>query len=138
MRPNPSSLLFRRDRVLREVGAWDCARTGADSEFNARLELVFGSQSVRKIRQVLALGSHRPDSLMCSTDTGYAATGASPQRLAYWEAWSHWHLLTLSEGKLPFITPDVKANAQQRAFALNGNAESLRVPAEDVRIALDF
>ncbi|VFM99305.1 MAG: Glycosyl transferase family 2 [Candidatus Kentron sp. G] len=63
MRLNPSSPLFRRERVLQEAGAWDCVRTGADSEFLARLRVVFGPRAIKKIGQPLTLGGHRPDSL---------------------------------------------------------------------------
>lgn len=39
-RLNPSSLLFRRADVLQKAGVWDCVKTGADSEFIARLKLI--------------------------------------------------------------------------------------------------
>lgn len=128
-RLNPSSLLFRRERVLREAGAWDCVRTGADSEFLARLKLVFGAKAVKKIPQPLALGSHRPDSLMTAPATGYTEAGMSPQRLAYWEAWNRWHIETLAARRQPFIPADPCAAARLRPFDV---PDALRVPAEDV------
>lgn len=106
-RLNPSSPLFRRERVLREAGAWDCVRTGADSEFLARLKLVFGVKAVRKINQPLTIGSHRDGSLMTATGTGYPQTGISPVRQAYWESWSKWHIDMLSVGRLPYIDPSI-------------------------------
>ena len=114
-RLNPSSPLFRRERVLREVGAWDCVRTGDDSEFLARMKLVFGDKAVRKINQPLTLGSHRNGSLMTAIETGYLPTGISPVRQAYWESWSKWHIDMLSEGKLPYIDPSI-FTASKRPF----------------------
>lgn len=133
-RLNPSSLLFRRERVLREAGAWDCVRTGADSEFLARLKLVFGDKAVRKVAQPLTLGSHRPDSLMNAPDTGYSPTGLSPQRLAYWEAWNRWHIDTLARGRKPFMPADVLTAVKQRPFDV---PEELRVRPEDVQACLE-
>lgn len=123
-RLNPSSPLFRRGRVLKEMGAWDCVRTGADSEFLARLKLVFGPKAVRKLREPLALGSHRPDSLMTAASTGFSESGLSPQRLAYWEAWTRWHIETLAAGRKPFLPADVAAAVRQRPFEV---PEGLRV-----------
>ncbi|MEI7826040.1 MAG: glycosyltransferase family 2 protein [Chlorobiaceae bacterium] len=112
-RLNPSSPLFRRKEVLETTGAWDCVRTGADSEFIARLKLVFGRKAVLKIRQPLAFGSHRPGSLMTSPETGYSSTGISPSRLAYWEAWTHWHIAELRAKR----KPRMPGLMEERAFS---------------------
>lgn len=112
-RLNPSSPLFRRREVLDVSGAWDCVRTGADSEFAARLKLVFGRNAVLRLRQPLAFGAHRPGSLMTSPETGYSSTGISPSRLAYWEAWTYWHIDTLRGGRKPQMPPGL---LQQRPF----------------------
>lgn len=117
MRINPSSPLFRREKVMRDAGIWDCVRTGADSEFLARLRVVFGKHAIKRIVQPLALGSHRVDSLMTAHSTGYSEMGVSPQRLAYWEAWNAWHVRELRSGRTPFIPPDILAN---RRFEVPG------------------
>ncbi|WP_227105612.1 glycosyltransferase family 2 protein [Chromobacterium rhizoryzae] len=117
MRLNPASPLFRRERVLYATGPWDCVRTGADSEFLARLRVVFGTKAIKKIRQPLTLGCHRPNSLMTASDTGYSDTAISPQRLAYWEAWSNWHLEMLSRKQVPRINADIITALQQRPFS---------------------
>lgn len=116
MRLNPASPLFRRELVLRETGPWDCVRTGADSEFLARLHVVFGPKAIKKIRQPLTLGSHRPDSLMTAVNTGYSEIGISPHRQSYWEAWSHWHIKMLAKGAVPRIHPDIRTATQIRLF----------------------
>lgn len=46
MFPNMSSLMFRREPVMKEIGYWDCVRFGADGEFKRRLKLVFGEEAV--------------------------------------------------------------------------------------------
>jgi glycosyltransferase involved in cell wall biosynthesis len=130
MRINPSSLLFRRKQVLQEAGAWDCVRTGADSEFLARLRVVFGSKAICKIKKPLALGSHRADSLMTAANTGHSDAQFSPQRLAYWEAWSHWHIDTLRNNKRPFISTDPMAISSSRPFDA---PPEIQVNVDDVR-----
>lgn len=101
LRLNPASPLFRRTEVERATGVWDAVRTGADSEFLARLRLVFGADAVRGVSLPLTFGAHRADSLMTAAATGYSATGHSPVRQAYWEAWTHWHIATLRAGQTP-------------------------------------
>lgn len=117
MRLNPSSPLFRRTQVLQKMGGWDCVRTGADSEFHARLNLVFGKKAIKRIKKPLALGSHRAGSLMTADETGYSNAGVSSQRLAYWQAWSSWHLDCLREGKLAFISMNLMDVARHRMFS---------------------
>jgi len=117
MRLNPASPLFRREPVLQRMGAWDCVRTGADSEFYARLCLVFGRDAVKRIRKPLTLGAHRVGSLMTARATGYAENGLAPQRLAYWEAWNGWHVACLRRGELPCIPRNLMAWTQNRPFA---------------------
>lgn len=132
MRLNPSSPLFRRELVLQRMGAWDCVRTGADSEFHARLRLVFGKDSVKRIAKPLALGSHRLGSLMTAEDTGYSDTGISPQRLAYWEAWAGWHLDCLRRGMLPRLPLDLVGLSESRLFDA---PKEICVTPEQVRAA---
>jgi hypothetical protein len=98
-RLNPSSPLFRRERVLHAMGAWDLVRTGADSEFLARMKLVFGRRAVKRLVEPLAFGAHRDDSLMTAKETGHLDNAVSPVRLAYWEAWNDWHIASIRRGE---------------------------------------
>lgn len=132
MRLNPSSPLFRRKKVLKHAGIWDCVRTGADSEFLARLRLVFGKKAVRRIKAPLSLGAHRSDSLMTANDTGYCESSISPQRLAYWESWSNWHMQELKAKRKPHIANDLLAN---RKFAV---PEAIMVPRKKIMTCLDL
>jgi hypothetical protein len=131
MRLNPASPLFRRQLVMEKSGLWDLVRTGADSEFLARLRLVFGRRAVRQVRQPLALGGHRPDSLMTAASTGYSATGVSPARLAYWENWTHWHIAELRAGSKPVMPLGLLA---PRPF---GVPDEITVPRENVARCMD-
>lgn len=118
MRMNPASPLFRREAVLRFAGGWDPVRTGADSEFLARLRLVFGRRAMLRVAEPLAFGAHRPNSLMTAMDTGYSQAGMSPTRLDYWESWGHWHIRELRAGRKPRIPPDLSA---ERRFTAPGS-----------------
>ncbi|WP_159911909.1 glycosyltransferase family 2 protein [Pantoea sp. 18069] len=116
-RINHSSVLFRKDIVFRMTGFWDLVRTGADSEFLARLKLVFGKRSMRRLSQPLSICAHRENSLMTAPATGYDKSGKSNARLDYWEYFSKWHVDSLRQGavirfcnnrhlKRPFPVPD--------------------------------
>jgi glycosyltransferase involved in cell wall biosynthesis len=126
MRLNPASPLFRRERILDHAGVWDPVRTGADSEFLARLKLVFGRKAMKRIAQPLTLGSHRPDSLMTAKETGYSAEGMSPIRLAYWEAWNHWHIGELRARRKPKLQSFAGGRSQFDA------PENILVPQADI------
>lgn len=132
MRFNSSSPLFRRELVLQRMGAWDCVRTGADSEFYARLRLVFGKRAVKRVVQPLSLCSHREGSLVTACDTGFADTGISPQRLAYWEAWGAWHIDCLRQERLPHLPLDLTELAANRPFAA---PEEICVSVQQVKAA---
>ncbi|MDF2094476.1 glycosyltransferase family 2 protein [Aquibaculum arenosum] len=106
LRANLSSILFRREAVLNRAGAFDEVRTGADSEFLARLALVFGREAGAPLRKPLALGAERPGSLMTDHSTGIQGSGTTPFRLEYWEAWRAWHGQCLAAGRRPFMPQD--------------------------------
>lgn len=133
LRLNPASPLFRREPVLRQAGAWDCVRTGADSEFHARLKLVFGKRAVQRVALPLTLGAHRTDSLTTADAADHLGAGMPPQRLAYWEAWAHWHLDCLRRGEMPCMPMDLERLASARPFAA---PEAIHVSVAQVRDAL--
>ncbi len=128
---NPSSLMFRRSEVLTRAGWHDGVRTGADSEFAARLKLVFGRSACADLRLPLTLGAHRAGSLMTDSRTGIGVSGFSPERLAYWESWNRWHVETLATGRLPYLPllPDKRPFA---APASIGADRSLALAALDL------
>lgn len=92
LRLNPASPMFRKDIVLEKAGYWEQVRTGADSEFLARLKIIFGEQAMHQIKKPLTIGAHRSNSLMNDSSTGYSSYEGSKQRLEYWESWQNRHL----------------------------------------------
>lgn len=92
LRLNPASPMFRKDIVLEKAGYWEQVKTGADSEFLARLKLIFGEHAMYQIKKPLTIGAHRSNSLMNDSSTGYSSFEGSRQRLEYWESWQNRHL----------------------------------------------
>ncbi|MDR1284848.1 MAG: glycosyltransferase family 2 protein [Campylobacteraceae bacterium] len=117
LRLNRTTLLFRKKRVLEEMGLWDIVRIGADSEFYVRMKLVFGQKAVRQIKMPLTIGAYRENSLMTSIDTGNGSKGISPIRLAYWEAWTRWHIDSFKKGEKPIMTNWTKTDPKRPFLA---------------------
>ena len=134
VRLNPASPMFRRSKVRDCIGLWDLVKTGADSEFIARLELVFGRSSMLKIKEPLCFGSHRSGSLMTDTKTGYKKNGSNKQnhRLDYCEAWGQWHINSLSKYTNPKIKP---LNSFVRSFEAS---EKLTVSNDTIKIIKQY
>lgn len=107
MRLNPSSALFRKKEVCEKTALWDWVRIGADSEFNARLKLIFGHKGYYTVNKPLTFGAHRENSLMTAQSTGYV-NGASLPREAYWKAWNIWHISQLQRGHAPLLSSSPK------------------------------
>ncbi|NMO52575.1 glycosyltransferase family 2 protein [Actinoplanes sp. TBRC 11911] len=86
---NPSSLVFRRARVLREAGYFDRLRKAADSEYIGRIQAVFGVRRVRHLETApLALIRLSAGSLSRSE---IRAHWMHPARTAYISAYQRWH-----------------------------------------------
>ena len=100
---NPASPMFRKDIVLNTIGGYDVVRAGADSEFYHRLKVAFGMNRIKQVSGILALGSHRSDSITNSLETGIINFEPSHSRRAYWEAWRHWHIDCIRKGITPKI-----------------------------------
>lgn len=99
---NPSSLLYKRE-VVEAMGFYDLVRTGADTEFHNRIINRFGKKAVCELREAMALGRARSDSLTRAS-IGFDDFGASPVRQAYWESWGAWHRrLMLSEPEKLYV-----------------------------------
>jgi hypothetical protein len=68
----------------------------------------------------LAFGAHRRDSLMTALSTGMGTGAIHPDRLAYWQAWSDWHINALASGQglrmqtleaeRPYVVPSALRN----------------------------
>jgi hypothetical protein len=98
---NPASPMFRKDVVLSTIGGFDTVRAGADSEFFERLKVAFGTGRIKQVNGILTLGSHRSNSITNNLETGVINFKPSHSRLAYWEAWRHWHINCIRRGITP-------------------------------------
>jgi glycosyltransferase involved in cell wall biosynthesis len=121
---NYSSLLFRREKILAEIGGWDaCARTAADTEFIWRINLAYGPRAIRHVPGVLSLVSQRDDSLTMADDgTGFVGDCFPREILRYIEAFNRWHIDTLRSGRLPRIGGDMVAWTERHPFRFSSSA----------------
>ena len=89
--PNLSSLLFRRS-LREEIGYWDEASTGADSEFRDRIIARYGASDVKAVLPglPLSIGRARQGSLTTAPATSITTQRAGP-RADYAEAAALWH-----------------------------------------------
>ncbi|MFC4067870.1 glycosyltransferase [Actinoplanes subglobosus] len=105
-RVNVSSLMFRREAVIRRIGWFDGVRKAADSEFLERIQTAFGTAAVRRIPRTLALIRLSEGSLSRSEIRAY---WMHPARTAYMSAYRCWHASTRplhrERAGHPFVTP---------------------------------
>jgi hypothetical protein len=88
LRVNSSSLLFRRDPVITELGGFDEVRKGADSEFLDRVEKHFGGDRIATLEDPLALVQLTSGSL---SRTDFLFGWRDGNRVAYRQAYEHFH-----------------------------------------------
>jgi hypothetical protein len=107
-----STMMLRREPVLKSLGYWDAVRFEADSEFMCRLQAVHGKQALLWDNTVTALALSRAGSLTQDPATGLDDIfGPSPMRQQYREAWRAWHAsgaqlyLGLQPQPRPFAAP---------------------------------
>lgn len=55
IRPDASSLMYRRAPVLEALGAYDAVRAGGDSEFQFRMDKVFGRTCIHQMPHLLSV-----------------------------------------------------------------------------------
>lgn len=84
-RLNPSSLVFRRQKVVSESGRWEEVRFGSDSEFIARLKNNYSGNQWHRLKLPLTIASSHDQSLTASTNTGNSEYGMNIERLQYIE-----------------------------------------------------
>lgn len=92
-RPDASSLMFRRQPVIEQIGWYDSVRAAGDGEFHLRMERNFGRRSIRQLRKLLSFVSWSDASLsgggvfQIDSDLGLF----SPVRSEYRRAFGYWH-----------------------------------------------
>jgi hypothetical protein len=110
---NTSSLMFRREAVLRRIGYFDRVRKAADSEYHQRILATFGSGAVHRDRtDVYALVRLSRSSL---SRAEFGPGWMHPARTAYKSAYHLWHqriragatspYLPAPDGRRPFPAP---------------------------------
>jgi glycosyltransferase involved in cell wall biosynthesis len=88
---NFSSLMFRREPVLTQIGYWDCVRFAGDSEFFKRMKKVLGDASVKVFgKGPLSFARQSEKSLTCNNYFGFHGAFVGARR-AYLEANLWWH-----------------------------------------------
>lgn len=93
----PISLLARAEAV-RAAGPWEISPVGADSEFLARLDLLFGRRSVVRLDQIHIVAAWSPGSISGATPTGLASAEGRAAREAYERDWRARHAQRVREG----------------------------------------
>ncbi|MGE8613982.1 MAG: glycosyltransferase family 2 protein [Achromobacter veterisilvae] len=89
-RHNPCSLMMRRS-VLRDVGAFDETRFGADEEYEHRIALRLGRNALLRTADIQTLALHRAGSLTQAPQSGLASAEGRLARIAYRESWVRRH-----------------------------------------------
>jgi hypothetical protein len=98
---NTSSLMLRREAVLRRVGYFDQVRKAADSEYHQRIEAAFGAGAVRRDRTgAYALVRMSGGSL---SRTDFGAGWMHPARAAYRSAYHVWHQRIRAGAASPYL-----------------------------------
>ncbi|MDO5529585.1 MAG: glycosyltransferase, partial [Paracoccus sp. (in: a-proteobacteria)] len=101
-RKSSISCLLKKDVMMEKIGFWDTVRFGADSELIARATLVCGER-FSGIRAISMICLDVETSLTNHPEHGVRkATGISPIRATYRDAWSAW-LETKSAGDDVFL-----------------------------------
>ncbi len=132
VRPNFSSLLFRREKAISAVGFWDEVRFGADSEFQSRLAAVFGTDAVLPV----ATG---PVSLTRSWSGSLTAGGIdqplSGARKVYRDSFQKWHASNVEQLENLKIIPGEPRKFFAPRTCLGDPSESF---SASLAIAADF
>ena len=99
------SLMIRRELVVNRIGYFDSVRVSADSEFEMRIETVFGEESIDEIRLPLIVASVRSESLSQGGRFALSWAGISGPRLEYRQLFDDYHNRIKSgdeDGFVPF------------------------------------
>jgi hypothetical protein len=96
LRPDASSLMYRRGAVIERIGWYDSVRAAGDGEFHLRMERSFGRQSIVKIDKLLSFVNWSEATL---SGGGVFAIDSeiglfSPVRSAYRRSFGLWHETT--------------------------------------------
>jgi hypothetical protein len=91
IRPNVSSLMFRRAEVVKALGRWDEVRFGGDSEFHERMLAVFGPKSVVQLRTGPLSFTRVHESSLTASGASSTHQGIRGARRFYIQRFNQWH-----------------------------------------------
>lgn len=124
---NMSSLMFRREAVLKKAGYWDSLRFAADSEFQKRLIKIFGEDRISDLKTgPLSFPMQSASSLTGSSAFGYNGyLKGIRKEYAESQTWFHKHAASLyipyPQTERPFPVPEpmwpnreVKVNGERK------------------------
>jgi hypothetical protein len=100
---NTSSLMFRKDQVMRRTGYFDQVRKGADSEYFRRIEAAFGTDAVYYDREDVYAAIRLSEGSLSRDEFGAGWT--HPARAAYKSAYQLWHQ-RIGSGATPYLPKD--------------------------------
>lgn len=115
VRPACISLVARKKQMIDEIGYFDSVRIAADSEYESRLEKVFGGEKILYLQAPYLVASVRSDSLSQGGRFAVGWSGISGVRLDYRKSYTKWHnssdftvnhYLPLNQDKRKFSAPD--------------------------------
>lgn len=118
---NLSSLMVRREQVLRRLGGFDAVRRGADTEFRDRVRRVFGTAALHRIDHPLAVVQLTPSSLSRGE---MGSIHRHTAREAYIAAAHGWHDATASRTRDPHVQPPARAPFPAPAHVSGHTAEA--------------
>jgi glycosyltransferase involved in cell wall biosynthesis len=131
---NSSSIMFRREPVLKRLGYWDSVRFAGDTELWHRMRAAFGDQSTAELVKPLAFGRSDAASLTQATLTRYSGKKIGARK-AYEHGYTHWHTRAVRSGNFRVAFPlNERPFAVPRRMLPNGSERS----HYDVVIISDF
>jgi hypothetical protein len=120
IRPDASSLMFRRVQVLERMGWYDSVRAAGDGEFYFRMRQSFGAHSIRQLNKLLSFVSWSEASLSgggpLQIDSDLGILGRT--RSAYIRSFGLWHetaerlYMPFPMSTRPFPAPDALIASQ--------------------------
>lgn len=85
--------LFIRATALKELSDFHEVKTGADAEFENRIQLRYGSGAILRQKQLQVVASWREGSLTRASNTGILELQSRRDRISYRESWARLHAI---------------------------------------------
>lgn len=132
LRPNFSSLMFRREPVLNDLGFWDEVRFGGDSEFQTRLTAFYGADALRVLAPSASAMLRVVANSLTAGGVQEMLTGA---RRLYKESFLAWHVALKETGQSFYLNPNEPRRFYAPRASLN---QSLELARHDLVIAANL